>query len=320
MISHAPLSGFSIIAFTGVEGHPQVDQKKDPPIGVGSVSTEYFRTMKIPLLSGRTYDARDRADAPKVAIVNQEFARRYFANGDPVGKHVGFSCAENQGLCRTIVGVVGNVRQESITDEVAPEMYLPATQMRMNEMTLLVRTTSDPRNLAPSVRNAVLAIDKNQPLYQVKTLAEHVDDRLAASRSLTLLFTAFALLGLILGAVGIYGIVSYSVTQRTHEIGIRMALGATARNVLSLIVKHGLALVLTGIVIGVGSDWDGQTARTLGPGQTLVSQYFATDGDTFWVQRTTDPVATAGTSVTINDTAPANHRYNLTIVEILLNP
>ena len=253
MISHAPLSGFSIIAFTGIEGHPQVDQKKDSPIGVGSVSTEYFRTMKIPLLSGRTYDARDRADAPKVAIINQEFARRYFANGDPVGKHVGFSCAAKEGLCRTIVGVVGNVRQEGITDEVAPEMYLPAGQMRMNEMTLLVRTTSDPRNLAPSVRNAVLAIDKNQPLYQVKTLAEHVDDRLAASRSLTLLFTAFALLGLILGAVGIYGIVSYSVTQRTHEIGIRMALGATARNVLSLIVKNGLALVLTGIVIGAGS-------------------------------------------------------------------
>jgi len=253
MISHAPLSGFSIVAFTGIEGHPQVDQKKGPPIGVGSVSTEYFRTMKIPLLSGRTYDTRDTADGQKVAIVNQEFARRYFANGDPVGKHVGFSCAEKQGLCRTIVGVVGNVRQESITDEVAPEMYLPATQMRMNGMTLLVRTISDPRNLAPSVRNAVLAIDKNQPLYEVKTLAQRVDEGLAASRSLTLLFTAFALLGLILGAVGIYGIVSYSVTQRTHEIGIRMALGATARNVLSLIVKHGLALVLTGIVIGVGS-------------------------------------------------------------------
>ena len=252
MINHTPLTGFAIVVFTGIEGHP-VDREKDLPIGVGSISPEYFRTMKIPLLSGRTYDARDRADGAKVAIVNQAFAKRYFANDDALGKRVGFSCEEKEGLCRTIVGVVGNIRQESITDEVVPEIYLPSTQMRMNGMTLLVRTTSDPSNVARSVRNAVLSIDKNQPLFEVKTLAQRVDEGVAASRSLTLLFTAFALLGLILGAVGIYGIVSYSVTQRTHEIGIRMALGASARNVLSLIVKNGLALVLTGIVIGVGS-------------------------------------------------------------------
>jgi len=123
----------------------------------------------------------------------------------------------------------------------------------MNGMTLLVRTTSDPHTLARSLRSTVQAIDKNQPVYELKTLAERVDEGVAVSRSLTLLFTAFALLGLTLGAVGIYGIVSYSVTQRTHEIGIRMALGARASNVLSLIMKNGLALVLTGIVIGVAS-------------------------------------------------------------------
>jgi predicted permease len=209
--------------------------------------------MKIPLLSGRTYDTRDGADGQKVAIVNQAFAKRFFANGDPLGKRVGFGCKENEGLCRTFVGVVGNIRQESITDQAAPEMYLPFAQMRMNGMTLMVKSSSDPNNLARSVRNAVLAIDKNQPLFEVQTLAQRVDEGVAVSRSLMLLFTAFALLGLILGAVGIYGIVSYSVTQRTHEIGIRMALGARASNVLSLILRNGLALVLTGIVIGVGS-------------------------------------------------------------------
>jgi putative ABC transport system permease protein len=151
------------------------------------------------------------------------------------------------------VGVVGNIRQESITDEVVPEMYLPFAQMPMNGMTLMVRTTSDAHNLARSMRNAVLAIDKNQPVYEVKSLAQRVDEGVAVSRSLTLLFTAFALLGLILGSVGIYGIVSYSVTQRTHEIGIRMALGARAGNVVNLIMKNGLVLVLTGIVIGAGS-------------------------------------------------------------------
>jgi putative ABC transport system permease protein len=124
--------------------------------------------------------------------------------------------------------------------------------MRLNGMTLMVRTTSDPLNLARSVRSEVLAIDKNQPIHDVKTLAQRVDEAVAVSRSLMVLFSAFALLALVLGAVGIYGIVSYSVTQRTHEIGIRMALGARAGNVLSLIMKNGLALVLTGIVIGVG--------------------------------------------------------------------
>jgi putative ABC transport system permease protein len=156
-------------------------------------------------------------------------------------------------LCRTIVGVVGNIRQESITDEVAPEIYVPFAQMRVNGMTLVVRRTSDPLALARSVRSEVLAIDQNQPVYDVKTLAQRVDEAVAVSRSLMVLFASFALLALILGAVGIYGIVSYSVTQRTHEIGIRMALGARAANVLSLIMKNGLTLVLTGIVIGIGS-------------------------------------------------------------------
>ena len=253
MINHTPLNGFGIVAFTAIEGHPQFDKEKDPPTGIGSVSSDYFQTMKIPLLSGRTYDTRDGADGQKVAIVNQAFAKHFFANGDALGKRVGFGCKETEGLCRTIVGVVGNIRQESITDEVVPEMYVPFAQMRMNGMTLLVRTTSDPHTLARSLRSTVQAIDKNQPVYELKTLAERVDEGVAVSRSLTLLFTAFALLGLTLGAVGIYGIVSYSVTQRTHEIGIRMALGARASNVLSLIMKNGLALVLTGIVIGVAS-------------------------------------------------------------------
>ncbi len=252
MINHTPLSGFGIIAFIGIEGHQQLDREKDPPIGIGTISSDYFQTMGIPLLSGRVYDARDGEDGQKVAIVNQVFANRFFADGNVLGKRVGFGCEEKEGLCRTIVGVVGNIRQESITDEVTPEIYLPFAQMRMNGMTLMVRTTSDPLSLARSVRSEVLAIDKNQPIHDVQTLGQRVDEAVAVSRSLMVLFTAFALLALVLGAVGIYGIVSYSVTQRTHEIGIRMALGARAGNVLSLIMKNGLALVLTGIVIGVG--------------------------------------------------------------------
>ena len=252
MINHTPLTGFSIVAFTGIEGHSSVDHEKESLIGVGSVSSDYFQTMGIPLLSGRVYDARDREDGQRVAIVNQAFANRFFADGNVLGKRVGFGCKEKEGLCRTIVGVVGNIRQESITDAVTPELYLPFAQMRMNGMTLMVRTTSDPLNIARALRSQVSAIDKNQPIHDVKTLAQRVDEAVAVSRSLMILFSAFALLALVLGAVGIYGIVSYSVTQRTHEIGIRMALGARTSNVLSLIMKSGFVLVFTGIVIGVG--------------------------------------------------------------------
>ena len=252
-INHTPLTGFGMIAFIGVEGNPPPDQKKDPPVGIGIVSPEYFQTIKIPLLSGRHYDARDNAEGQKVAIVNQAFANRFFPNGDALGKRVSIGCEESAGFCRTIVGVTGNIRQESITAEVTPEIYVPFAQMHVNGVTLLVRTNSDPLALARSVRNEVLAIDNSQPVYDVKTLAQRVNDAVAVSRTLTVLFAAFALLALVLGAVGIYGIISYSVTQRTHEIGIRMALGAQAANVLSLIMKNGLTLVLTGIVIGVGS-------------------------------------------------------------------
>lgn len=252
MINHTPLSGFGIIAFTGIEGQTQLDRKKDPPNGIGTVSPDYFQTMKIPLQSGRFFDSRDGAESQKVAIVNQAFSNRYFPNGDALGKRVGFSCEESEGLCRTIVGVVGNVRQESITDAVTPEIYVPFPQMRMNGMTVMIRTTSDPLNIARTLRSHVLAIDKNQPVHDVRTLAQRVNEAVAVSRSLMLLFSAFALLALILGAVGIYGIVSYSVTQRTHEIGIRMALGAQTANVLSLIMRNGFVLVFTGIVIGVG--------------------------------------------------------------------
>jgi putative ABC transport system permease protein len=248
-ISHTPLNGFSLIVYTAIEGQPPMD-KKDPAIGVGSVSPDYFQTMRIPLVSGRQLDERDGAETQKVALVNQAFAQRFFPRGDVLGKRVGFACEKND-LCRTIVGVVGNIRQESVTDDVASELYLPNAQMPLNSMTLFVRTSSDPLSLVSAVRNQVSTVDKNQPIYDVKTLGQRVSDATAVSRSLTVLFSAFALLALVLGLVGIYGIVSYAVTQRTQEIGIRMALGARAVDILQLIVRHGLVLVLTGVAIGV---------------------------------------------------------------------
>jgi putative ABC transport system permease protein len=249
-INHTPLSGFGVIVFTGIEGQAPPNREKDLPLGVGSVSPDYFRTLHIPLISGRLYDERDRADSPKVAIVNQAFAKRYFPAGDVLGKRVGFGCEE--GLCTTIVGVVGNVKQESLTTDVAPEIYVPFSQMPMNGMTLFVRTKSNPADFARTVRAEVLAIDKNQPVYDVKTLDQRVIETIAASRSLMLLFSGFALLALVLASVGTYGIVSYAVSQRTREIGIRMALGARAIDVLRLVLKNGMTLVVAGVALGIG--------------------------------------------------------------------
>jgi predicted permease len=206
--------------------------------------------MNIPLIAGRFYDERDQAESPQVAIVNQTFVRRYFPNNDAIGKRLGFGCKEK--LCRTIVGVVGDVRQESLTDDVAPEVFVPFGQMAMNGMTVLLRTKSNPLSFATAVRNQVSAIDPNQPIYDVKTLDQRVAESVAVSRSLMFLFAIFAILALVLASVGIYGIVSYSVGQRTHEIGIRMALGAPRGHVLKLILRNGVALAITGITIGIG--------------------------------------------------------------------
>jgi putative ABC transport system permease protein len=276
-INHTPFNGFGLIVFTQIEGTPPID-RNEPAIGVGAVTPEYFQTMRIPLLSGRHVDERDGPTTQKVAVVNQAFAQRFFAKGDVLGKHVGFGCKESEGLCRTIVGVVGNIRQESITDNAAAELYLPNAQMPLNGMTFFVRTTSDPLSLVAALRNTVLTIDGNQPIFGAKTLAQRVADATAVTRSLTVLFTTFALLALVLGSIGIYGIVSYAVTQRTHEIGVRIALGANARDILQLILKHGLVLVLSGVAIGVAGAF--ALTRFLA---TLLFGVTATDAFTFVV-------------------------------------
>jgi len=193
-----------------------------------------------------------------------------------LGKRVGFGCKGD--LCRTIVGVVGNVRQESLTDDVVPEMFLPFGQMAMNSMTLVINTASEPLSVAGAVRNEVLAIDPNQPVYEVKTLEERVAEAVAVSRSLMFLFTAFAGLALLLALVGIYGVVSYSVSQRTREIGIRMALGAQRSHVLKLVMRNGVILALTGIAIGVGGAF--ALTRFL---KTLLFGIAPTDSPTFLI-------------------------------------
>jgi len=248
-ITHSPLADYGLVIFTEIEDQAPIDRTKEHPLGLGVVSDDYFRTLKIPLLSGRLNDATDTANGNPVALVNGAFARRYFPSGNAVGKRLGFGCKEK--LCRTIVGVVGDIKQESLTVASSPEIFVPMSQLAMNGMTIFVRTTAEPLSVARVVRSEVQAIDKNQPIHHIQTLSQRIQQTVADSRALMFLLGAFALLALLLATIGVYGIISYSVGQRTHEIGIRMALGARTADVLKLVMTRGLVMTLAGLGLGV---------------------------------------------------------------------
>ncbi len=248
-ISHVPLNGFNMIAYFNIEGVPKLEPAKDRPIGVGAVNADYFRAMQIPLLQGRELTDSDAEGSPRVALINEAMARRFFPDQNPLGKRISYGCGDE--LCRTIVGVVGDVRQDGWTEEAGPEIYVPYAQRPTRSMTLLVRTDADPLSLAASVRSQVFAVDSDQPVADVKTLEERISDAVAQPRLIMLLLGVFGALALILATVGVYGVMSYTVTQRTREIGIRMALGASARDVLRLIVRQVAIFCFVGVSAGL---------------------------------------------------------------------
>jgi putative ABC transport system permease protein len=218
---------------------------------VAKVSPDYFRTMKIPLKQGRYFGEGDREGSPSVAIVNETFARRYFPNEMCLGKRVESWVHKNDWL--TIVGVVGDVRGW-VEIEPNPEIYLPYLQAGEPYMTLLVHTAGNPMLWAGAVRSQIASVDKDQPPHDLASLNELRAGSFTSRRVNMLLLGAFAALGLILASVGIYGVVSYSVSQRTHEIGVRMALGAERGDVLQIVVGQGLRSVLVGTGIGVAAS------------------------------------------------------------------
>jgi len=243
-----PLGGSSYsVDDLAVEGRPE----RIPNTYVAIVSPDYFRTMGIPLVLGRHFEDGDRDGAPSVAIVNESFARRYFPGEICLGRRVEGWLQKNSWL--TIVGVVGDVR-DWVESEPSPEIYLPYLQAGEPEMTLFVRTAGKPMLWAGAVRRQVASVDKDEPLHDLATLEELEARSLTPRRVNMLLLGTFAGLGLILASVGIYGVVSYSVSQRTHEIGVRMALGAERGDVLKIVVGQGLRSVLIGTAIGVGAS------------------------------------------------------------------
>ncbi len=239
---------------TRIEGY--VPPPGESPAADWQVATDdYFETMEIPLLEGRTFTPADRADSEPVAVVNRAFAERYWPGGSALGERILMGGAEDPPMVR-IVGVVGDVRHNGITAEIKQKWYRPLSQFHQSSgftpraMTLTVGTTVPPESLTGPVRSVVRGLDPDLPLAEVRTLEDVVASAVAASRFTMALLVLFSTLALALAMVGVYGVVSFLVSQRTSEIGLRMALGASPASVLRMVVGQGLLLAALGIAAG----------------------------------------------------------------------
>jgi putative ABC transport system permease protein len=218
------------------------------------VSADYFQTMQIPLAHGRFFDQRDQRNSTPVIIISQAFAKKYFPNEDPLGRKIELGGGEpgrKQYDMREIVGVVGDIRTSDLAQSPRPAYYVPIVQMMWGPPTLIVRTAGDPEALAPTLKKVIHSLDSEAPLHDISTVDEYLAFDLGRARFQTVLLGIFAGIALLLTAIGLYGVVAYSVAQRTHEIGVRMALGASQSHVLAMVLNRGVQLTLAGVASGV---------------------------------------------------------------------
>ena len=247
-----PMSNNNSRVSLGIEGRPTA-KGDEPSESIAVVMPGYFETMRIPLVAGRTFGEQDGTKGAPTIIINQAFARKYFPGENPLGRHIRIEVGDGvfDHPMREVVGVVGNIKLKGLTADMEPQYYLPFAQAVITNPYLTVRTVGDPAALQGAIRAAVRGMDKSVPVYQVSTLEDYVSKSAAQPRFQTFLLTCFAGIALVLAAIGLYGLLSYIVAQRTLEIGVRMALGAQRADVLRMIVQRGLTLALLGVGAGL---------------------------------------------------------------------
>jgi putative ABC transport system permease protein len=260
-----PLVSDYVLGFN-IEGRPAIDPSDLPNTNYYAVTPEYFRAMGIRLVRGRVFTAQDDAKAPRVVVINETMARQHFPNEDPIGKRINIT--QGPDAWREIVGIVRDIKQYGVDKATSNQSYEPFAQVPFSSLNVVIRTSGPSTALLGAIRPTVYAVDKDQPIGTIRPLEEIVADSIARQRFAMTLLTVFSLVALLIAAVGIYGVMAYSVVQRTGEFGIRMALGAQQRDVLRLVLAQGGKLIGLGLIIGL--------AATLAASRAMGSMLFNT--------------------------------------------